>query len=188
MIYFDIKDYVKVYKDVFDASFCQQTIAALNDCGWNKHQFHSDETKETISYPTDFFVSFDNFKERKHIQDTLWNVLDRYIRQDIQNPTYTSWCGYTSPRFNRYGTGTEMREHCDHIQTVFDGARRGIPVLSILGALNDDYEGGEFVMWGTHKFELPAGSVMVFPSNFMYPHKVNMVTSGTRYTYVSWVW
>ena len=81
-----------------------------------------------------------------------------------------------------------MKEHCDHIHTIFDGKRRGIPVLSIVGALNEDYEGGEFIMWETEKIELPQGSIMIFPSNFMYPHKVMPVTKGTRYSYVSWTY
>jgi predicted 2-oxoglutarate/Fe(II)-dependent dioxygenase YbiX len=96
--------------------------------------------------------------------------------------------GYSGIRFNRYETGTEMRLHCDHIHDMFDGERRGIPTLSIVGALNDDYKGGEFVMWEDTVIDLPTGSVLVFPSIFMYPHHVNQVTEGCRYTYVSWVW
>ena len=81
-----------------------------------------------------------------------------------------------------------MKEHCDHIHTVFDGTKRGIPVLSIVGSLNEDYEGGDFIMWETEKIELPQGSIMIFPSTFMYPHKVTPVTNGTRYSYVSWTY
>ena len=58
----------------------------------------------------------------------------------------------------------------------------------LLVHLNDDYEGGDFIMWETEKIELPQGSIMIFPSNFMYPHKVTPVTEGTRYSYVSWTY
>jgi predicted 2-oxoglutarate/Fe(II)-dependent dioxygenase YbiX len=81
-----------------------------------------------------------------------------------------------------------MKEHCDHIHSMFDGTRKGIPSLSILGSLNNDYEGGELVFWQDQKIELKAGSIMIFPSNFLYPHKVVEVTKGVRYSYVSWVW
>jgi predicted 2-oxoglutarate/Fe(II)-dependent dioxygenase YbiX len=81
-----------------------------------------------------------------------------------------------------------MEWHCDHIHDLFDGERKGVPILSIVGVLNDDYEGGEFVMWDNEKIELSAGSVMIFPSNFMYPHAVMPVISGTRHSFVSWVW
>ena len=69
---------------------------------------------------------------------------------------------------------------------MFD-ERKGIPILSVLGVLNDDYEGGEFVLID-EKINLSKGDIIVFPSNFMYPHKVEPVTKGTRYSYISWIW
>jgi predicted 2-oxoglutarate/Fe(II)-dependent dioxygenase YbiX len=81
-----------------------------------------------------------------------------------------------------------MKEHCDHITDMFDGTRRGIPVLSIVGILNDDYEGGDFIMWQDTKIDLKQGDVLVFPSVFMYPHRVERITKGTRYSFVSWTW
>ena len=60
---------------------------------------------------------------------------------------------------------------------MFDGERKGIPILSVLGVLNDDYEGGEFVLID-EKMNLSKGDIIVFPSNFMYPHKVEPVTKA----------
>jgi predicted 2-oxoglutarate/Fe(II)-dependent dioxygenase YbiX len=71
---------------------------------------------------------------------------------------------------------------------MFDGERKGIPTLSVVGALNDDYEGGDFLMLDDEIVDIPAGSVLVFPSTFMYMHKVSPVTKGTRFSFVSWVW
>jgi predicted 2-oxoglutarate/Fe(II)-dependent dioxygenase YbiX len=80
-----------------------------------------------------------------------------------------------------------MALHADHIHSRFDGERKGIPILSVLGVLNDDYEGGEFVLID-EKIDLNKGDIIIFPSNFMYPHKVEPVTKGTRYSYISWIW
>ena len=80
-----------------------------------------------------------------------------------------------------------MALHADHIHSMFDGERKGIPILSVLGVLNDDYEGGEFVLID-EKIDLSKGDIIIFPSNFMYPHKVEPVTKGTRYSYISWIW
>jgi predicted 2-oxoglutarate/Fe(II)-dependent dioxygenase YbiX len=71
---------------------------------------------------------------------------------------------------------------------MFDGERKGVPVLTVLGSLNNDYTGGEFVMWEDEVIDLPAGAIAVFPSNFMYPHEVRPVKTGVRYSYVSWAW
>ena len=101
---------------------------------------------------------------------------------------YNGWNGYSELRFNKYDKTTQMKLHCDHIHTLFDGQIKGIPTLSILGVLNDDYEGGDLIMWDEEKIDLKGGSLLIFPSNFLYPHEVKPVTKGSRYSYVSWAW
>ena len=81
-----------------------------------------------------------------------------------------------------------MANHCDHISSLFDGKRKGIPILSIIGLLNDDFEGGELIMFEDKKIDTKKGDLLIFPSNFMYPHEIMPVTKGVRYSYVSWVW
>ena len=53
--------------------------------------------------------------------------------------------------------------------------------------LNDDYEGGEFAFFDRELVHnLKKGSCIMFPSNFMYPHEIMPVTSGTRYSIITW--
>ena len=57
--------------------------------------------------------------------------------------------------------------------------------------LNDDYEGGKllFKFPGEileYKINKQKNSVLVWPSNFLYPHSVTPVTKGERYSVVSW--
>ena len=64
--------------------------------------------------------------------------------------------------------------------------------LSISINLNDDYEGGDFIFGDQRhgeikRFKLSKGSVLFFPSNFMYPHSVQPITKGTRYSIVAWL-
>jgi predicted 2-oxoglutarate/Fe(II)-dependent dioxygenase YbiX len=54
--------------------------------------------------------------------------------------------------------------------------------------LNDDFEGGDFLMFDGKKLNLSAGDIVIFPSNFLYPHAVTTVTKGTRYSFVAWGW
>ena len=60
-------------------------------------------------------------------------------------------------------------------------------VLSALLYLNDDYEGGNirFPHAGID-IKPEAGSIMFFPSNFVYVHEVDAVTNGTRYSLPNW--
>ena len=94
----------------------------------------------------------------------------------------------STPRLNRYNTGTIMREHVDHIHTIFDGQRKGIPSITILGGLNDDYEGGELLLHTGENPERPMkkqGMGVFFPGYTL--HEVTPVTKGKRYSLVAWV-
>lgn len=60
-------------------------------------------------------------------------------------------------------------------------------VLSVLLYLNDDYEGGEIEFKHSGiKFKPAAGSILFFPSNFLYVHEVYPVTKGPRYALPNW--
>ena len=52
--------------------------------------------------------------------------------------------------------------------------------------LNDDYEGGEFIMFDDYEIKFKAGDIILFPSTFLYPHLVKPVKKGIRYAFVSW--
>jgi predicted 2-oxoglutarate/Fe(II)-dependent dioxygenase YbiX len=92
-------------------------------------------------------------------------------------------------RYNKYETGTLMLSHDDHIRSLFDGHKKGIPILSLVASMNDkeEYTGGDFVFKNIDKrYRLKKGQILVFPSVFVYNHNVEEVTSGTRYTSVCW--
>ena len=81
-----------------------------------------------------------------------------------------------------------MRNHIDHISSIFDGQVKGVPILTVLGSLNNNYQGGKLIFFNDVEIENPAGSIIIFPSTFMWPHMVTPVTKGTRYSFVSWIW
>ena len=60
-------------------------------------------------------------------------------------------------------------------------------VLSGVTYLNDSYEGGE-ICFPNSKISLKpeAGSVIFFPSNFIYIHEVNKIENGKRYVIPHW--
>ena len=64
--------------------------------------------------------------------------------------------------------------------------------LSVIINLNDDYEGGDLVFTDqkgedVKTVKLGTGSIVFFPSNFLYPHSVRPITKGTRYSIVAWL-
>lgn len=85
----------------------------------------------------------------------------------------------------KYDLGGKYEVHTDH----FTSSPRH---LSIIMNLNDDYEGGDLIFTDQKEKEikrlkLGSGSVVFFPSNFMYPHSIEPITKGTRYSIVAWL-
>lgn len=186
----NIQDYVKVYNDFISPDLAQKLVSQLELAEWNQHTFYDSINKIYRSYENELSISYSEIDGKKELMQAIWNALQKYFSEDIQNVSawFDGWSGHTSVRFNKYDPTTQMKLHCDHIHSMFDGERKGIPTLTVLGSLNNDYTGGEFIMWEDEVIELPARSVIVFPSNFLYPHEVRPVKSGTRYSYVSWAW
>jgi len=88
-------------------------------------------------------------------------------------------------RLNKYNKNSNMAVHIDHIFDIFDGKEKGIPVLSILGLLNDNFKGGQFEICN-QIVNLKQGDIIIFPSNFMFPHQVKTITKGIRYSFITW--
>lgn len=189
----DIRDYAKLYHNVFSNDFCEQTIESLKLEQWKTHQFFNIKN-EYIYRGNDFMhISSTNFNEQETIMKTLWNLINQYVLVEFSHcyekfQWFGAWSAYTSVKFHKYDENTDMKLHCDHIRDIFDGERKGVPILTIVGLLNDDFEGGDFLLWEKEKIDLKQGSVLIFPSNFMYPHEVTSIQRGCRYSFVSWVW
>jgi predicted 2-oxoglutarate/Fe(II)-dependent dioxygenase YbiX len=153
---------------------------------WEKHAYNEVTTATETTYSDDLDVIYIASEVKTRLQHIFQKCVEEYRRTV---PSFSFSLQNTTPiRFNRYNVGTNMKLHYDHIHTIFDGARKGVPLLSIVALLNDDFEGGDFLMFDGKKVKLSAGDILIFPSNFMYPHEVTTVTKGTRYSCVCWAY
>jgi predicted 2-oxoglutarate/Fe(II)-dependent dioxygenase YbiX len=65
--------------------------------------------------------------------------------------------------------------------------------LSAVVFLNNDYEGGHLQFFNPKTEEIildikpEVGKIVLWPSNFMFPHQATTVTKGTRFSLVSWM-
>jgi hypothetical protein len=189
----NLEDYIKIYNNFISKEICNQTVKELNlidKKSWQEHSFYNRKTKKhvSISGNKELSVSYGlNISTNKVIMDLIWKALFEYIKK-LNFHWFDGWQGYSHVRFNKYSKSKKMAEHCDHIAHIFDGERKGIPTLSVLGILNDEYKGGEFIMFKDKEIKLKAGDILIFPSIFLYPHKVEPVVKGTRYSFISWAW
>jgi len=189
MIPTNIKDYVKVYNNFIDLDLCNSIVNSLTACNWEEHTFY-DPTRGVHSKEKELYVTYDVIPQFFELQKIFQLAIGQYITKDFSkcSPWFNGWEGFSHLRFNKYNVDTKMALHCDHVKSIFNGQPSGIPILSVVAGLNNSYTGGDFIMWNSEKIQIPQGSILIFPSNFMYPHGVLEVTSGTRYTCVSWVW
>ena len=184
----NLEAYIKTYK-MLDEETCKQTVKEIEEIHWSQHTFYnvSDGSYNTRSGEKELDIGYSQTSTKDVIMQKIWDSYLNYVK-DLNFSWWSSWSGYTEVRFNRYKETRLMAEHCDHIHSIFEGERKGIPVMTALGSLNDDYMGGEFVMFEDTVIPFKAGEIKIFPSCFLYPHRIDPVTEGTRYSFVSWAW
>ena len=177
-----IHDYIEV-QNALEKNFCNHLISSLEQEQWSSHLW-SNEQGQTVGARNDKELEILSAGEKqKFLQDIIIQCCQNYRKKH----NVTSWItALTTIRFNRYRVGTNMENHVDHIHSIFDGKNKGIPIISVVGVLNDNYTGGEFIFNDEHEIKLKQGDILLFPSNFLYPHRVNDVKEGTRYSFVSW--
>lgn len=199
---YNIKDYVSLYK--MDEALLKKITSGIlkskkeNKKSWGKHSYTIGDTLETLHYDWEFDVCdlFSTLGKElsEEMMGFVWETLRKYCTETnnklgLENINMgLSWNGFSTPRINWYDKKTKMNEHFDHISSLFDGERKGIPIFTVLGLVKNAKKGGEFCMWGEKFLDLVAGDVLVFPSNFMYRHRVNEITEGERISFVSWAW
>jgi len=84
----------------------------------------------------------------------------------------------------RYTEGQRFDEHIDLIPGHETWGRRRV---SVLVYPNGDYEGGELVFTRQDLRIKPGpGSLVLFPSDYTFPHASTPVTKGTKYCAVAW--
>lgn len=110
------------------------------------------------------------FKKAMQNYQRKWDHVGEPEIQDIQILKYVNKGFYTY--------------HVDHNSKV-------PRTLSCIILLNNDYEGGELCFFDEVEkkefcIESKPGRVILWPSNFCFPHTVKPVTKGTRYSVVLW--
>lgn len=181
----NLNDYIFRLEKVIPHNVCDDTVNELKEKTFTKHTYSTGVGNE-FSFDNDLSVRYDStLLTYFYLMQICYESLRNY-HKFINFDWYDHWTGYTEIRFNKYDQGTEMKKHCDHIRSVFDGKVKGVPILTILGSLNDNYEGGQLILFDDDVIEFNKGDIVIFPSNFLYPHQVSSVTRGTRFSFVSW--
>lgn len=128
------------------------------------------------------------------ITDKLGNIDDASIRAFIDPFYQVAVLDAEPPQILHYGVGGHYIPHVDAETLYKDDI--GLDLwektldrdLSVVYFLNDDFAGGELFFPQLDLVIKPAaGTLVCFPSDHNYVHGVRPVTSGHRYTAVTWM-
>ena len=153
-----LKDLIHVEKGIIPDNLCEYIIKDIDTRDWRPHTWYNAQTNTNSSEET---MELDVQSITPELQQLLTPIMIRagaaynhkyayphsLRTQQIMNK-------FTGIRFNRYSSGQIMRQHHDHIHSIFDGNEKGIPVLSFILNLNDDYEGADLYFWEDHVVKL----------------------------------
>ena len=173
------------YKNIVSDSLCDNIIST--DFNYSKSTY---STHKGLS-PNKERVKMDEIWIRKdhvfyeELNHAVTNVAERYSKEVKKAKRDFTVHKTTDFRVNKYEKGGYMSLHCDNIHHSH-GQQYGYPQASVLLFLNDDFEGGEFIV-SELRLKIEKGDAIIFPSNFMFPHEVKEVTKGTRWSIVSWL-
>ena len=189
-----LDELIYVAEKIIPPNLCDAVIEDIEKRPWKPHtwynvqsnSYHSEETRE-----------LDVQAVTPELNQALGNFIIEAGRMYNENYSYYppdfSKMGqimnqFCPIRFNRYQSDQIMRQHIDHIHSIFDGKVKGIPVLSFILNFNDTYEGAKLFFWDDYAIDFGVGDICMWPSPFLWPHGVTEAINGTRYSAVTWGW
>lgn len=201
-----LKDFIKIYENSVDNDLCDLILQEYgpDDPDWQEStiQQPTGEREHLHSFrkTNEIFISnstilFKNFETRKYIDDELYKsfgkVVDNYVNTVSPYFTISHDSGYA---LLDYSVGCHFKQHVDLLTHPPDAVNGFVPLqsafprrISLSLLLNEDYEGGDLSFFNnTYKIPRQKGTIVLFPSNTLFPHQVAEVTSGHRYSIITW--
>lgn len=183
-----LEDYIQVFENIISPEFCDHILDEYaNTDLWTKTltgSGHDPNARNCNVIPlSEKSVISENEVVRINIDKNIFNAVSQCLKLYQENVADTDLeiredSGYELLRYNE---GEFYVEHTDSFKEI-------PRAISCILALNDDYVGGEISFFSRElSYKLKKGSVIMFPSNFMYPHEIQKVLSGTRYSIITWL-
>lgn len=187
-----MKDLIHVERNLIPGDLCDHTREVIESREWMSHSWYRATDNSYVSEET---MELDVQNITPEMQELFTPLIIQACNTYSEKYSFKG-CDrtqevihkFSSIRFNRYSNGQIMRQHIDHIHSLFDGKDKGIPVLTLILNLNEDYEGADLFFWDNHIVKPGKGDVVIFPSLFLFPHGVTEAKKGKRYSAVCWAW
>jgi hypothetical protein len=186
----EIKNFIKIYDEVLPLKTLSRLIRFANQSNFLETKIGSgNESKTDFNIRRTYTLPLSNFSDSMsnvHWFTYLHSHFNKKLNQykfdaNILDYEYNHIFDIEILKYENTGFYTW---HVDHFA--------GIPrTMSCILLLNNDYEGGNLCFRnpdgsGEWEIEVKPNRMVVWPSNFLYPHTVKPVTKGKRYSVVAW--
>jgi Rps23 Pro-64 3,4-dihydroxylase Tpa1-like proline 4-hydroxylase len=181
-----LDEYIFTLDSVVPEELCDRILEEYHDCTfWIPSSVGNGNVDDQIRNCdiiniTENIVLQKNFDVRKKLDEDFYVCASTAINE--YRKLFPEVASEIDTGYNllRYKEGQFYTQHTDS----FKSQQRSVSCSFLL---NDDYEGGEFAFFDREIIIRGGkGSIVMFPSNFMFPHEIMPVTSGTRYSIITW--
>ena len=187
----DLSDYIILVKSFIDPDDCKEIISCLDNKDLDKSAPY---TKGLLNDEADSF--FDpNIDAVERVKQKVFTEGLKLYAEKIRA---FNWSYYGEDKFHvsemvvrKYHQKSEFKYHYDDIiGEIFPHwfmRRKNIITCNVYFNDERDYQGGDLHFASTNNtFRPSTGDILLFPSNWMFYHKVKEITSGVRYSGTFW--
>lgn len=181
-----LKNFIKIYDDVISEELNVHINKYINTLNFEPALtiggLQDNIRKAGVYGLADICSSLTDTKWYNFFATLFWDKSRQYQRETQTEIPLDRIMEISVLRYKEEGHYLFHSDHCFKVPRT----------LSFIYFANDGYVGGElsFLEPGTDvAFDVipKKNRLIIWPSNFLYPHRVKKVTSGIRYTIVGWI-
>jgi hypothetical protein len=176
---------IEVYPNTYEKEYCEEIIKHFNVMARNKVTYN----QNNLEVNQDNRIVFDwaHTQSQYHYD---YNLCDYFYKK--LHDTYTEKYQMLKQSEQHSPKGMSIQKslphqgyHAWHAEAADIGSSSR--VMNYMLYLNDVEEGGEteFLYQGV-KLKPTAGSLVIFPTSYMYPHRGNPIYKGEKYIITGW--
>jgi hypothetical protein len=186
----EIKNFIKIYDEVLPWNVLSNLIRFANITDFKEAKIGGGEKNQTnFNIRRTYTLPLSNLSNS--VSNVHWfNLLYFYFNQNLKQYKFDAnildydYKDIFDIEILKYENSGFYTWHVDHFATI-------PRTMSCILLLNNDYEGGNLCFRnpdgsGEWEVEVKPNRMIIWPSNFLFPHTVKPVTKGKRYSVVAW--
>lgn len=167
--------FIELHDNFLTAEECQDIIAQFKS-GLEKERFHFPCETSDFKGDTDKVFGPSGLTVSKMIQKT-----NAYAGNYLKKNNIDLEVNPSAICLLQHREGTPMKKHYDEEMDYFNNEEK-FRLCAALIYLNDDYQDGEIVFEDIgYTYKPKAGTLILFPTSFIFTHKVNPAIGNDKY-------